>query len=68
MKSKKDKNVSVSINLYSIFDEISAIEYISQFKDHPDILALQIDDLKTLLHFSATNYTQKARTILNLSK
>jgi hypothetical protein len=68
MKSKKDKNVSVSMSLYSIFDEMSNIDYISQYQDHPDILVMQIEDLKTLLHFAGSNYTQKARTIINISK
>lgn len=68
MKAKKGKNLSVQISLYSVFDELSDIDYLQQFKDHPDFLASQIDDLNTLLHFASSNYTQKIRSILNLSK
>jgi hypothetical protein len=68
MKARKDKNASVQISLYSMFEEIAKIEHINQFKDCPELLADQIEDLKTLLNFAATNYTQKARTVLNMTK
>lgn len=68
MKGKKDKNVSVQLSLYSIFDEISSIEHLLKYRDNPQFLAEQIDDLKTLTQFAASQYTNKARTILNLSK
>ena len=32
------------------------------------MLADQIDDLRTLLQFAASNYTQKARNLLNTTK
>ena len=35
MKAKKGKNVSVQISLYSVFDELSNIEYLQQFRNHP---------------------------------
>lgn len=68
MKAKKSKNVSVQMSLYSVFDELSNIDYLQQFRNHPEFLAAQILDLKTLLQFASSNYTQKARSILNLSR
>lgn len=35
MREKKGKNVSVQISLFKVFDELSNVEYLQQFRNHP---------------------------------